>query len=190
VRKAATVSRPSSKYGREDSDVGQSTGSWSKSDEQRFVAANTQSSGCSWLGCVAQAAGGVVNTIHNAAGSAVQWVRDHPDQAIALAAASVAFVAACVAACEVLVGGALLMADSTTAGAGLTASAQLACAAACASLITVGPSTIGLTSALLVAVTGDSKYDVGDVPDISTPEFRGEVRSPLTPPGMQVHWEK
>jgi hypothetical protein len=71
TKKAATVSRPSSKYGREDSDVGQSAGTWSQSDQQRFVAANTQSSGCSWLGCVAQAAGG----LGNAAGSALNTLK-------------------------------------------------------------------------------------------------------------------
>ena len=69
ARKTATVSR---RYGRQDSDAGQSRGSWSPADEQRFVAANTPKT-CDNIVCGAT----------NAVGGAVQFGVAHPGDVLA-----------------------------------------------------------------------------------------------------------
>lgn len=137
----------------------------------------------------ADTGGGLVNNVHDAVGAGAQWVKEHPEEAISLFAATTAFVAVCVFACAELVAGAAIMADVSASGAGLGTAAFLGCAQACSALITVGPVGIGAVSAWLTAVTGDSRYDVGEVPELG-PEFpASHVRDPLAAPGPQIHWE-
>jgi hypothetical protein len=107
--------------------VGQSTGSWSKSDEQRFVAANTPKA-CDNIVCGmtnfagdawASSGGGIVNNVHDAGAATVKWARDNPG-AIVTAVTLIATIGGCAAASAATAGVAALACAAAWGAAGGT----------------------------------------------------------------------